>query len=47
MHTGRDVYRVNVSRGGKSYQLDVKEGGEVTSDQIAHAAKALKPASIN
>ncbi len=42
MHTGHDVYRANVSRGGKRYPLDAKEGGEVTSDQIAHAAKELK-----
>ncbi len=46
-HTRRDVYRANVLRGGKRYQLDAKEGGEISEEQKAHAARAMKAPDKN
>ena len=41
-HTRRDVYRANLTRGGKRYHLEGQVVGSITEDQKSFAAKQLK-----
>lgn len=44
-HTRRDVYRTNLAKGGRRYQLDAEEGGLITDDQRELANQQLKEKS--